>query len=343
MYVYSLDDMKVVVFIFLIVFLFSSCKKRENENYEAPIFINQEYLDVEVINDDFMFKAISFICTYDSLLIVGDCFINPVVHVFNKNSGDFIVSEGKIGAGPGELVIPTDISFDHKNGQIFIHDAGKKAFISFDINDLIATGKPVIEEIRFDNNQLVINHSYYLQDSLFISRNGLEEIVLGTKNQTIDQALLKSPASFDPLDWKMFLSNSLVSVNPKGDKFILGTTIGGVLYIYSISQNKITLDTTKYFYKPVIDRKGSIFNFDQSEYGFSNLYISDYYIYGSIFGQKNPTDLPHDICKFDYSGNPVARYNVGHPVATIAIDEKEHHIYMAIYKDGELALAKASF
>ena len=73
-----------------------------------------------------------------------------------------------------------------------------------------------------------------MRDSLFIFRSGSGEILLGTEYNTIDQILLQSPESIDPLGWKMFLNiYSLNSINPKGDKFILGTTIGGVLYIYS--------------------------------------------------------------------------------------------------------------
>ena len=334
--------MKKTVYLFLTIVLSCSCANKEN--YEAPVFNHQEFLEVEVINDNCLFRSIDFMCVYDSLLVVCDLFIDPVVHVFNKNNGNFINSTGKKGEGPGELVVPANVSFDHKNGRVFIHDAGKNAIISIDINDLISTEKTIIEEIRFNNNQAVINYSYYLRDSLFILRNGLGEIVLGTKNQTINQVLLKSPESIDPNDWKQFLSTySLTSINPKGDKFILGTTIGGVLYIYSISHREITLEETKYFYKPVFERKRSIFTFDQSEYGFYSLYLSDYYIYGIVFGQKNPADLPQDICKFDYLGNPITHYNIGHPVSTITVDDKEHYVYMAIYKDGELALAKASF
>ena len=333
--------MKKIICVFLIISLSNSCVYKDN--YEAPIFNNQESLVVEIINDDFMFRSIDFMCTYDSLLIVCDRFIDPVVHVFNKNSGDLINSIGKMGQGPGELVIPTNVSFDHKNGRVFIYDTGKDAIISFDINNAISAKMPTIEEIRFNNNQAVINYSYYLRDSLFILRNGLGEIVLGTKNQTINQVLLNGPESIDPLDWRMFLSSySLVSINPKGNKFILGTTIGGVLYIYSISHSEITLEETKYFFKPVFERKGSIFKFDNSEFGFCSLYLSDHYIYSIVFGQKNPTKLPQTICKFDYLGNPVTRYTVEYEVAVVTVDDDEKDIYMAVYKDGELALAKAS-
>ena len=78
-----------------------------------------------------------------------------------------------------------------------------------------------------------------------------------------------------------------------------------------------------------------------NSYGFCNLHLSNRFIYSAVFGQKNPTDLPKDICKFDYFGNPIIRYNTEYPILTLAVDDTDNNICMAVYKDGEIVLGRA--
>lgn len=327
-----------IIIIVLLVLLFS-CSKKERVSYEPPLFETEEELSVDIINDDYLFRTIYFIDIYDSLLIVCDPSINPIIHIFNKNNGTFIASGGGRGKGPGELITPMSFSFDHNEGQLYVYDVGKNAIVRFGIDGIISKEDDYYEEIRFNNGQNVINQAFYLKDHHFILRRGEEE-TFATKDSIFDVVISEGPPTMSDLDWRLLLSTHfLTTITPNGDNYILGTTIGGVLYIYSINDKKMTLDAKKYFYDPAFQRKGSILNIDESIYGFCGLYASNNYIYSIIFGEKAPQDLPKSICKFDLKGNPVVRYSVDYPVEEIATDDVD--IYMVVYKNGELALAKA--
>jgi hypothetical protein len=324
----------------LSLFLVSCSKKIK---YEAPIFPNQESLNVEIINDDFIFRAISFLSVYDSLLIVCDPSQSPVANVFNKNDGNFIGSFGNKGQGPGELVQPYYFSFDQKNGHLYVHDSGRKLAVSFDLNFIGTSGNVPFQEIRFNNNEPILNYSYFLRDSLFLFDIGRRGIALGTTNQIFDNVMPEHPGFSNNKDfgWRHFVaSNSTMAINPAGNRFVIGTRAGCILYIYSADELQINLESTKYFYKPIFTRNGPAYDTSGSEFGFAHLYLSNQYIYGNIFEQSK--GLPQSISKFDYSGNPVAQYNFDYPIFHMAVDENDQYIYMAVYKDGELALGKAS-
>lgn len=335
--------MKEQLFIILLsLTLVSSCSEKKEATYRAPAFNNQVELSVEIINDDFIFMSIDFMDVYDSLLIVCDSSIDSMLNIFNKKDGSLIASGGTKGKGPNELIGPRDYSFDRKERQLYIFDAGRDALLKIDIDSLVLQKKFLSETVHLKNNHHVVNHNYHLKDSLFISVNGLKEIGLVTENNIIDKAIPTTPYPFTSEEWLYFLAgHNGLKTNHIGNKLVLTTTIGGVMYIYDIDNNKISLNTTKYFYEPIFERKRAEFNFDESIFGFYDPYLSDRFIYSVLIGEKNPEHLPQHISKFDYDGNPITRYNVGYPVGVIAVDEEDKYIYMAIYKDGELALAKA--
>jgi hypothetical protein len=327
------------IFICTAVLFLCSCLRYERINYEIPIFPDIKHLNIEIINSDFMFRDIPFMVVYDSLLIACDPTINSIAHIFNKNDGCFIGSVGRIGQGPGELAQPMSFSFDYKRGRLFIHDLGKRATLSFDVNDVAS----IIEEIRFDNNELILNSSYFLRDSLFLFDIG-RQTALGTTNQIFDRMLPKHPGyeENDGFGWWHFLgSHSMISINPEGNRFVVGTWAGGILYIYSVDEQKMNLESTKYFYKPIFKRNDALYDTSESKFGFFSLYLSNQFIYSTIF-EKEKDFPPQNISKFDYWGNPIAQYNTDYPIFSIAVDEKDKYIYMAVLKDGELALGRTA-
>jgi hypothetical protein len=307
------------------------------------MFPIQEEIYIEIINDDFMFRAIGFIEIYDSLLIVCDPFIDPVIHVFSKYDGSHIASGGRRGQGPGEFIHALDFSFDRNTGQLYVFDHSKSAVIKVDIDSLASQNKMVFEEIRLRNDLYPVNAAYHLQDSLFVVIEGTDDIFLRTSDSIISKApriIPPHPYKYDT--WRMFLSgNSFATTNHKGDKFVLVTNVGGIMYIYSIQENRISLRSTKYFYKPVLERVPPYFNFEESYMGFYALCFSDDMIYTSISGEKMPETHPYNICLFDYEGNPIIRYNTNSPVVRMAVDEVDGSIFVETTKNGEPALGRA--
>lgn len=339
--------MRIIILICLFAFIVFSCSRNERVNYETPEFPFEKELSFEIINDDFIFGNIAFISIYDSsLIIVGSSMCNYVVHIFSRNDGDFIVSTGKIGQGPGELVNPWYFSFDQKNGRLFVHDVGKNAVVVFDMDGVTSYTNPTIEEFRFNNDEPILNSSRFLRDSLFLLDLGRPAIAIGTKHRVFDGVEVPTHPDFRNIDdWQLFLlMNSLLAINPAGDRFVIGTTIGGILYIYSVNDYyQINLETARYFYRPVFTRRGVAFDIDDSERGFSGFYLSDRFIYSIICGVRNPTEFPRNISVFDYKGNPVIRYNTNFPIRSIVVDKYDRYVYAAVFnQDGELALGRAA-
>ena len=80
----------------------------------------------------------------------------------------------------------------------------------------------------------------------------------------------------------------------------------------------------RYFYKPILQKKGSVYNpTEETIYGFCHLHATDNYLYATVHGKKNPTSMPTAIWKFDWEGNPITEYQCDNtPIESFTVDEE---------------------
>ena len=110
---------------------FISCK--QEIVYEPPVFPKQQQVEVQVLNEQYLFRYANQPLLYDSLLIVGDLNDEAYICIFNRYSGNLIRSFGRRGNGPGELVTPVGYSVDKEKGFLYVNDYGRKSIFKYDL------------------------------------------------------------------------------------------------------------------------------------------------------------------------------------------------------------------
>jgi hypothetical protein len=334
------------VMAFLLFMACTGCGKKETV-YEPPIFERHQQIDMEVINDTFMFSAASYMAVYDSILIVCDPYINPVIYLFNRHNGAFLKSAGIVGAGPGELITPVTFSLDHKREILHVYDAGKIAVIKFNIRDILNDTLSVGEETKLYKT-LSIHSARYLKDSLFLAYGYPEGLFITAGNdESVNRKGLipANPPDMAPKDWTRFLCSwSAAAVRPDGSKYVTATTLGGIIDVYSIDETGIKPSVSRFFYKPVYDMKQSLFAINtETVFGFCYLSATNDFLYATAHGKANPTEMPKTIWQFDWKANPVASYECNYSIENFTIDETARRVYAAVYdEEGELVLASGS-
>ncbi|MDR0836107.1 MAG: TolB-like 6-bladed beta-propeller domain-containing protein, partial [Tannerella sp.] len=335
-----------ILFLFPLFLFAIACSNKQEVIYQAPVFEKQQEVSFEIINDSFLFKGSSALFVCDSLLILCASGINPIIHLFNKETGLFLKSVGVTGQGPNELVLPLFFSFDYNSSIIYVFDAGKRAMVSYDINNVMNDKDIPLKEKRIKN--AAISNMVYLRDSSFAAYVNLKGLTVSALDENSSENTFISEAPLDIASnkwWEYFVaSNTAKAVSPDGSKYVMATYYGGIMDIYSIKSDEISLSHRKHFYKLVCntERMGYSIN-EETLFGFRNLAPTNNFIYATAFGIKIPTETPKNIWKFDWDGNPIENYICDYNIEDFAIDEPSEMIYAVVYnKDGEFAIAKGS-
>ena len=91
-----------LVVLFVILLFFSSCGREEKTVYDFPLEQSLKS-DREVsLNKELL--APYLMCSYDSTLCLIDWTANPMVHVYNMNTGKEMVAFGNKGMGPDDFL-----------------------------------------------------------------------------------------------------------------------------------------------------------------------------------------------------------------------------------------------
>lgn len=335
--------MKSIIYLCLIlVFLFPSCEHKIS--YEAPVFQQQYVVIPRVLNDDYLFRYAHQPQLFDSLLIVGDMNDANNVCLFNRYSGALIEAFGEIGNGPGELVTPMGYSVDYQNGYLYINDYGRKSLLQYDLKEVQDGTAPPFREIKLSGEIGERSKILHLKDSFFVAESPFCRLLIATPEHTIQKVM----QTFDgrefetDKDWFAFMNTySCQAISPDGRKYVSATMFGGILEIYTLEGDTMERSAVKYFYKPIFDKKGIVYNpTPETIYGFCCLSATDKFLYATVHGTVNPTSMPTAVWKFDWDGNPVASFECGCPIENFTVDEESGLIYATVYnKEGELYLA----
>ncbi len=158
---------------FLLVFTVG-CKNDDDGGTEKFQNHRDKIINVEEkiidIHSDILF-GISDLYVIDSILILNE--IKPGqskgIHLFNKNTFEYITSTGVLGRGPGEITRPGRLGVDAKNRVLWAPDHGKKVLFKFPLDSVL-------------NNEIFKpTTKMELHDKLFIERYGFvnDSIAIG--------------------------------------------------------------------------------------------------------------------------------------------------------------------
>lgn len=328
----KLQPMKIIICIFLLL-LYYSCKDKAII-YKAPDFKKHYQVSGRILNDTVIFNYAEQLNVIDSLLILVDFRFDRCIFIFNKNTGKLLCTSGKKGKGPGELITPAQISINKRTKDLYVHDYGKHKLLRYSIPEILAGSDIPQEEIGLNQALTMQEHISYFKDSLFIS-NGYQSRLLVAN---LGDYKIEDNEPFPEIiptakDWNFFLRNwSCHTFHPEQNKYVRATLLGGIMEIFTISNEKIQLKQRHFFYEPLFEKKGNLYlPIAETVYGFRHLAATRQYIYASLIGQTNPQSLPKTIYRFDWQGNPVDYFETPYEIENFTVSEDDLHIYATVY------------
>lgn len=156
------------------------CKSRDDEKAEK---IQNERNNILNVKDEIIDIKSDILFGNSMLYIVDDILIveeikpsgNKGIHLFNKNTFEYITSTGIMGHGPGEIIRYGRIGVDNKNRVLWVPDHGKKVMLKFPLDSVLS------DEMYKPTKALA------LKDNIFIERFGLlnDSIALGKAVQVL--------------------------------------------------------------------------------------------------------------------------------------------------------------
>ncbi|HCC71832.1 MAG TPA: hypothetical protein DEQ09_11885 [Bacteroidales bacterium] len=153
---------EIIILVFFVSILSESCTHGDTERFPRTISLKGSIPEIEKV----FLQGLVHI--YDSLLILTNTpKSEKQIHLFNKNTYNYICSNGSTGRGPGEISNPFSTDIEKDNGIIWFMDQGKKRFWKFSIGDISINQdyKPT-EFIPIEARQVIIYFSHY-RDNLF--------------------------------------------------------------------------------------------------------------------------------------------------------------------------------
>ena len=312
--------------------------------YESPEFIEKQPKEIRVLNDQYMFRYGNSPMVMDSLLIMSTGYSEHYIAIFNRYTGNLIKEFGRKGPGPNELGRPTTFSVDKLNRLLYVCDWGKQALLRYDLRKVFEEGTPEYESFKMCDDFMRSSQMSFLKDSLFYAPAGKEgRMLVGIPSSVFSVIKSETPdVNKFPTqeDWYRFMeASSAKAIRPDGRYLASASSLGGILEIFDL--NTMERVVLKHFYEPIFEQKGHVFRpVPETVVGFTYLAATGKYLYATLHGKSNPTSMPMSICKFDWKGNPIARYDCGkYPIYSFTVTEDDRTIYaVALGEEGEQIL-----
>ena len=114
----------------------------------------------------------SILYIIDDILIVADMShkADKCIHLFNKNSFEYLTSTGIIGRGPGEITNLGKIGIDEKSKILWVADFGKKVMHKFPLDSILANNNFRPTTCLDMHDGLILFHFGFLNDSIVLGR-----------------------------------------------------------------------------------------------------------------------------------------------------------------------------
>jgi len=143
--------------------------------------------DITDIKTEITFgKSVLYII--DDILIVEE--ISPEgkkgIHLFNKNTFEFLTSTGFTGRGPGEIVTPGRLGIDSRRRIFWVPDFGKQVIFKFPLDSVLCNEMFVPTEKIEMNSKYLINGFEFLNDTI-----GMGDAMGLSDSNTLDHTPIK--------------------------------------------------------------------------------------------------------------------------------------------------------
>lgn len=350
---------------FCVLMLFYNCTNNtyiHNEScynpdalYNNAIEINGERLQNELFSMPFFKGFFTSYGFWGSMKADN----NKIVHILNCQTAELITSEGTIGRGPNELLIPHAIDYVPKIGTLFLEDITRSLVVPFYYqNNKITPGKSI--NLTQRDKGCVIYNMQAISDSLFVIRvNDIAPpyscylAIVNSRNETLDSLQIYQLDNDNIEHSKIRNIDATIRLSPNRKNLIVCNAKYNHLTNYSLDGNKFKQINKKFILEPKLSIKNGKIKRDPLHLQWeSEVFTSANYIYvvsnpetrgdylkrlkdfeekGERFGELTNNSY---ILVFDYDFNFIKSYKCDDHFHWITIAPDEKTIYASTYLDG---------
>lgn len=326
---------KISLLLFTVVLIFTSCKQKENNQ---NITLKHQTL----MYNNYLLGAPHSLALLDTFLIVADHQTDSIFHVINANTGMELYKMGHCGQGPNEFLLTSIIV---SNGDsAFFYDLNKRSLY-------FLTQQPC-NKIHIENFDTfrsdTLSHNYVAPiKNQFIATG----VYLHARFCLLDYSgkLIDKYSTFPYKDEKeKNLSGIILSqvylgrltVQPGGNRFACAQDNAKILTIFSVSDNKISLE------KEIIGNYPE-YRFTSKEYcglkhdspyGYMAICASKNYIYTLYSGKSyekysGSAFYSTELIKYNWQGEEVGHYYLDVPCSQLCVTPDDKTIYAISYEN----------
>lgn len=335
--------------IILLILIVVSCG---NELHKTPVILFSDLSkpreDVCGISDDYLAQIEGIQCD-DSNLMVLDYHSGKSFTLFELNSGKMIGRFGSIGQGAGEIPLGTYGYLE--NNYIYISYEHTGYVGKYEIDSLCSNieirPKPLA---KFKIPEAQLSRIIPINDSIFLGagtyKSEYQYLLFNKNSNVIDYAIkIYNEADVNMNKYHKFLSNQgNLRKRPGKNQFVYSINMSSNIDFIEIKDDKIelikSLRLNDPIYKPIHDSKlNRVVPVKDNIIGYIDVCATEHYVY-ALYTDKKMYDnnksnsfSSNIVLVFDWSGNPVIKYELVQEAYYISIDENSRKMYGAIKND----------
>ncbi|MDL2244897.1 TolB-like 6-bladed beta-propeller domain-containing protein [Parabacteroides sp. OttesenSCG-928-J18] len=329
--------------------MFASCDTKHKE-FSPPVFNKQINVKYSVVQDTFLLKSPREIISFDNYIVINVLTDNNNLHVYDKQTGDYLGGYVTRGQGPEEIATWCEsLDYNKNEKKVTLLEVNTNQCFIFTVNDdpenlLTFDSKKDFTEnskegIERPSNLFIIDENLYLLDSRVYPPSENHNRRFSLRTEAGEKTSEYNDFSTDDF-WAYTGASQRVSVSPNRMKLAHATFYGAVLETFKIG-NTIDFIQEKLFYPIILEDKNNMSSIptDETIQGFLDICTSDEYIFSILIGSKESNNK--NISVFDWNGNPVIRFNTDIDLYNICYNKEDNSIYaVAMTEDYDYMLVK---
>ncbi len=275
----------------------------------------------------------------DQYLIVSDYYPRDrLVHVFNKNSGKKIISFGKVGKGPSELLTSSRKILDPLNRNLWMGDIQRMKLWCFYLDSAISDANYVPWSIVLPRNIYPILDLSTCRSEYFIIPSLRGDYLYGTYNRKGENTGIHGQNQIQggvDIGFISDISRINTLVNPENNRMVVAYRYFDLIEIYDLVSHTPLAEIRgpDHLKKNLQIKRGRENNnaINAYELGMSSDERYFYCLYNgrpTRSGNEGIPDVyyPRTIHVFDWDGNPVARLILDREICSFALDRERNRI-----------------
>ncbi len=312
-------------YILLLIILCSNCHHSATEKHQTK---RAHIVDVhdkvkEIKTGDVLLNSYCQVYAIDKYMVISDHKTpGNQIHLFNKNSFDYILGTAPIGQGPGEITVIGHIAEDTLRHQLLVSDFGKQRIFSYDLDSLLVDSA-YLPNVKMILNQAEFPDRYdYLNDTLAFG-----PIIKPTGNYGFNQIAGK---------WNMQTGTIqlMKNIHPEIAKHRLCIAASFThnryveAYIYHDLMSIRTLDGDLIYdiYGPDWDATNERYNY------YGQVAFCKDKIVALYHNQTKPIsqDKANRFLVFDLDGNYIKTLSLGYQINNFCYDKENHRLILSM-------------